>query len=233
MEGLNLSGNWFGNLHVVSHVRNVTELSETFIIWKCKCTCGNTVEVIENHLLDGSVKKCDDHKDIDDRVDTEYPFNMFFDLGIIETVEGRKLELLMDYIENAIDGLDERDKMVMNMYYREMKDISSIAKSLKTYYYEIDNSIRSSLQKLSNPTMILKILNETGHMWTKEEIENSIGDIFLENAGLSARAYNVLKRNGFNTVKEVALYGEENIRKLNNVGRITVTEICSMINKYI
>lgn len=50
-----LTGQRFGRLTVVC---DTGERKRGYIVWRCKCDCGNTHEVIGNNLLRGSVKSC-------------------------------------------------------------------------------------------------------------------------------------------------------------------------------
>ena len=53
---IDLTGQKFGRLTVIEEdgKRN----NKGYIMWKCKCDCGNTTIVSSNHLRSGSTKSC-------------------------------------------------------------------------------------------------------------------------------------------------------------------------------
>lgn len=55
----NLIGKQFNELTVVDKIENHSpKNNRVFIRWRCKCTCGNVVEINSNQLISGHVKSC-------------------------------------------------------------------------------------------------------------------------------------------------------------------------------
>lgn len=51
-------GDIFGRLTVLERLEDVIKPYRNLSNWKCKCECGNTIEVLGKYLLDGHIKSC-------------------------------------------------------------------------------------------------------------------------------------------------------------------------------
>lgn len=51
----NLTGKRFGRLTALSPT---DQRVNGRVVWRCKCTCGNEVDVVSSYLLNGSTKSC-------------------------------------------------------------------------------------------------------------------------------------------------------------------------------
>lgn len=65
-----------------------------------------------------------------------------------------------------------------------------------------------------------------------QKLENLNGDLRIEKLNLSNRVYNCLKRAGYNTVKQIASLTEEELIKLNHLGKKGVREITEILASF-
>ncbi|TWD98603.1 DNA-directed RNA polymerase alpha subunit [Neobacillus bataviensis] len=70
-------------------------------------------------------------------------------------------------------------------------------------------------------------LQDSQIMLEREEVskEKEILNLTIEDLDLSVRSFNSLKRNGINTIHDLANKSEEDIRKLRNLGQKSLKEI--------
>lgn len=55
-NGLKLEGQRFGHLTVL---KKLDERENRYVVWLCRCDCGNEIKVNTRHLMRGTVKDCD------------------------------------------------------------------------------------------------------------------------------------------------------------------------------
>jgi len=67
---IDLTGQTFGKLTVISRAENVIRSSKPAIMWECVCECGNTKNIQSQSLREGKTKSCGciRHKDISGQV---------------------------------------------------------------------------------------------------------------------------------------------------------------------
>ena len=54
-NGLKLEGQRFGHLTVL---KKLDERENRYVVWLCRCDCGNEIKVNTRHLMRGTVKDC-------------------------------------------------------------------------------------------------------------------------------------------------------------------------------
>lgn len=55
---LDLKGHVFGDLLVIEHVKHSSQTGKKHSVWKCKCKCGNIIDVRVDTLRNGKKKTC-------------------------------------------------------------------------------------------------------------------------------------------------------------------------------
>lgn len=158
-----------------------------------------------------------------------------------------------EYSENALwltveEMLNDRMCRVVkarNGYNGSVVTFSSLAEELGVSITYVEHLYLQALRILARPMVMVKIFPDIAPSVTKyaerictlaeaaEAIESTPGVVRLEDANLSVRTYNVLRRGNVCTLNELADMPIDDILSIWNLGRRTLEEIYKALKTYL
>lgn len=134
----------------------------------------------------------------------------------------KSLRLLSLGISDLVDG----DLASLGVLEEDLKELSSIGiTSLKDVNVLISKCLKAlGLSEESARNMLDCLKNNSKY--------DSASVVTLEDLGLSVRAYNCLKRAGYNKLSDFKGKTEEEIMRVKNLGRKSYFELCDCLLKY-
>lgn len=140
--------------------------------------------------------------------------------------------------QTMTEVLSERDRRLMEMYYRDRMSLDEIAGTLYVTRERVRQIILKAGRKLVHPSVMCKMrvvsLKEYDDLKRKYDLlyaqvngtlPKDITNRFIEDLDLSVRSYNALKRNGIQTVGELFGLSDEELSKFRNLGDKSKKEI--------
>lgn len=167
------------------------------------------------------------------KASVDYPFCIrliaMLSLKISQKVEyvGNESELI-NRVNECLNMLTEREKQVLIMRCMYLWSLSTCGKNKGVTRERIRQIEAKALRKLRSSCFdyILKGKPISNTTETKNGEEK-----YIETLGLSTRAYNCLKRAGYNTLEDISELNAHDIFRLRNAGVKTAMEIMSAITK--
>ena len=132
--------------------------------------------------------------------------------------------LTYEEIASKYDVTKERIRQILNRALRQAK------KSIVAYHVEVaKKENEKKLLELKEKQQQAKQVYENTQ---KEILSKDIDVIWIEDIDFSVRAYNCLKRRGINSLGELILYSEDDIRKIKYLGLKTLEEIKAKLEEF-
>lgn len=155
----------------------------------------------------------------------DYPKNLYLAIGIDEEdIKGIKNE---DGLNEALNTLTERERTVIEMRFKDKMTLEEIGERLDRSGEIIRINQLRALRKLQKPNRRNIICNEPKELsdipftdTVKDNPEDSIYKL-----GLSVRAYNCLRRAGFDHLSDLQGINVETLAMIRNLGYRSLHEI--------
>ncbi len=146
--------------------------------------------------------------------------------------------LLISGLKMVLSGLGKEKAEVIRMRYWETHTVREVGNRFGVSDSSVCIMCRRVLEKLRTSREVFEIdlqiqSHEMAIIYLKKlkSGERFTEDAPIEKLNISARAYNCLKRNGINTVEQVASLSETELMQIRTVGRTTALEIIRAVRQ--
>lgn len=132
--------------------------------------------------------------------------------------------LTYEEIASKYDVTKERIRQILNRALRQAKK-SIVAHQAEVVRKENEKKLLELKEKQQQAKQVYENTQ-------KEILSKDIDVIWIEDMDFSVRAYNCLKRRGINSLGELILYSEDDIRKIKYLGLKTLEEIKAKLEEF-
>ncbi len=243
---IDLSGQKFGKLTVLERAEDYVDAKGKHRVqWKCLCECGQTKIILASHLQCGAIHSCGScsygsypYRDL-----YEYPQNVMLDINVIPSTKEEQYKKQLEGYKEAFGLLNNREQDILLSYYKDFSTLDKLSKKYNVNSERIRQIKDKALKKLQHPTVYKMICHGIDSVQKYNEafwdephpVTNNLLSKYhpfqLENIKISQRTYNLLKRNGFNDLSEVAACGVKGIHQIRGMGETTYAEIIKILNE--
>lgn len=213
------------NKNIISDYENFVDMEEM------QEKYGISEITIKNILRDGGIKSNRrSYRNLD------YPKNLIFDIfGGIDFEVSEDTERGLDF---SLDTLREREKKVLNEYYREEKMLKEIAGIFCLSTERTRQIYAKALRKIRHPNRsnyikfgydgYTEMIKKKEEELKKDFANEKVKGVKIEELELSVRSYNCLKRSGVKVISDIK--SKEWLMTIRNLGRMSYEEILSKIH---